>query len=162
MGPFVGGDDVNIDGGARGVRKGFFFSPSWRSGQGGALTQTQGCLSAWSAVILLAGLIVNIWLIRFLASGVTVSHSGEGNCEAQRKVIHGEATGKVAAMTLKHSIAYEMADNKKKSLWGWDIGFINIWIQHASDRHNANWWIIHDRNWKFMPYIEIRQTTCLV
>lgn len=26
MGPFVGGDDVNIDGGARGVRKGCFFS----------------------------------------------------------------------------------------------------------------------------------------
>lgn len=94
-------------------QKRVFFFPSWRSGQGGALTQTQGCLSAWSAVILLAGLIVNIWLIRFLASGVTVSHSGEGNCEAQRKVIYGEATGKVAAMTLKHSIAYEMADNKK-------------------------------------------------
>lgn len=27
MGPFVGGDDVNIDGGARGVRKGFFSPP---------------------------------------------------------------------------------------------------------------------------------------
>ncbi len=43
------------------------------------LTQTHGCLSAWSDVILFAGLIVNIWLMRFLASGVTVSHSGEGN-----------------------------------------------------------------------------------
>lgn len=43
------------------------------------LTQTQGCLRACSAVILLAGLMVNIWLIRFLASGVTVSHSGDGN-----------------------------------------------------------------------------------
>ena len=43
------------------------------------LTQTHGCLRACSAVILLAGLIVNIWLIRFFASGVTVSHSGEGN-----------------------------------------------------------------------------------
>lgn len=45
----------------------------------GVLTQTHGCLSASWAVILLAGLIVSIWLIRFLASGVTVSHSGEGN-----------------------------------------------------------------------------------
>lgn len=43
------------------------------------LTQTHGCLSAWSAVILFAGLMVSIWLMRFLASGVTVSHSGEGN-----------------------------------------------------------------------------------
>lgn len=62
----------------------FCFRSQWRR----PLTQTQGCLSAWSAVILLAGLIVNIWLIRFLASGVTVSHSGEGNCEAQWNVIH--------------------------------------------------------------------------
>jgi len=43
------------------------------------LTQIHGCLIAWSAVILFAGLMVSIWLIRFLASGVTVSHSGEGN-----------------------------------------------------------------------------------
>ena len=43
------------------------------------LTQIQGCLRAPSAVILLAGLMVSIWLMRFLASGVTVSHSGEGN-----------------------------------------------------------------------------------
>lgn len=45
------------------------------------LTQIQGCLRACSAVILLAGLMVNIWLIRFFASGVTVSHSGDGNWE---------------------------------------------------------------------------------
>ena len=43
------------------------------------LTETHGCLRASWAVILLAGLIVNIWLIRFLASGVTESHSGDGN-----------------------------------------------------------------------------------
>lgn len=43
------------------------------------LTQTHGCFRASWAVILLAGLMVNIWLMRFLASGVTVSHSGEGN-----------------------------------------------------------------------------------
>lgn len=49
------------------------------------LTQTHGCLRAWSAVIRLAGLIVNIWLIRFLASGVTVSHSGEGNWRRRKK-----------------------------------------------------------------------------
>ena len=44
------------------------------------LTQIQGCLSASVAVTLLAGLMVSILLIRSLASGVTVSHSGEGNC----------------------------------------------------------------------------------
>lgn len=48
-----------------------------------ALTQTHGCFRASWAVILLAGLIVSIWLIRFLASGVTVSHSGDGNWSAQ-------------------------------------------------------------------------------
>lgn len=42
-------------------------------------TQIQGCLSASVAVTLLAGLMVNILLIRSLASGVTVSHSGDGN-----------------------------------------------------------------------------------
>lgn len=50
----------------------------------GTLTQTHGCLRASWAVILLAGLMVSIWLIRFLASGVTVSHSGEGNCNRNR------------------------------------------------------------------------------
>lgn len=48
------------------------------------LTQTHGCLRASWAVILLAGLMVSIWLIRFLASGVTVSHSGEGNWSDQQ------------------------------------------------------------------------------
>ncbi len=42
-------------------------------------TQIQGCLRASAAVMRLAGFIVSILLIRSLASGVTVSHSGEGN-----------------------------------------------------------------------------------
>lgn len=42
------------------------------------LTQIHGCLRASEAVIRLAGFTDNIWLIRFLASGVTVSHSGDG------------------------------------------------------------------------------------
>merc|ERR1719228_1469119 len=43
-----------------------------------SLWQIQGCFRASSARILLAGFTVSIWLIRFFASGVTVSHSGEG------------------------------------------------------------------------------------
>lgn len=46
---------------------------------GESLTEIQGCLSASAAVIRLDGLMVNILLMRSLASGVTVSHSGEGN-----------------------------------------------------------------------------------
>lgn len=42
------------------------------------LTHIHGCLRASAAPIRFAGLTVNILLIRFLASGVTVSHSGEG------------------------------------------------------------------------------------
>lgn len=42
------------------------------------LTQIHGCLRASAAVILLPGLTVNIWFMRFFASGVTVSHSGLG------------------------------------------------------------------------------------
>jgi len=42
------------------------------------LTQIHGCLRASEAVIRLAGFTDNIWLIRFLPSGVTVSHSGDG------------------------------------------------------------------------------------
>ena len=41
-------------------------------------TQIQGCFSASDAVILLAGLTVSILFMRFFASGVTVSHSGDG------------------------------------------------------------------------------------
>ena len=41
-------------------------------------TQIHGCFRASAAVMRLAGLTVNIELMRFLASGVTVSHSGEG------------------------------------------------------------------------------------
>lgn len=44
-------------------------------------TQIQGCLRASAAVMRLLGLMVSILLIRSLASGVTVSHSGDGNCK---------------------------------------------------------------------------------
>ncbi len=40
--------------------------------------QIHGCLSASAAVIRFAGFTVSIELIRFFASGVTVSHSGDG------------------------------------------------------------------------------------
>jgi hypothetical protein len=43
------------------------------------LTQIHGCFSASEAVMRLAGLMVSILLMRSLASGVTVSHSGDGN-----------------------------------------------------------------------------------
>ena len=52
-----------------------------------ALTQIQGCFRASSERILLDGFTVNIWFIRFLASGVTVSHSGEGYCKMKLKLI---------------------------------------------------------------------------
>lgn len=45
------------------------------------LTHIHGCLRASDAVTRLAGFTVNIWLIRFFASGVTVSHSGDGYYE---------------------------------------------------------------------------------
>ena len=41
-------------------------------------TQIHGCFKASEARIRLAGFTVNILLIKFLASDVTVSHSGEG------------------------------------------------------------------------------------
>ncbi len=44
------------------------------------LTEIHGCLSTSAAVMRLDGLMVSILLIRSFASGVTVSHSGEGNC----------------------------------------------------------------------------------
>lgn len=43
------------------------------------LTQIHGCFRASEAVMRLAGLMVSILLMRSLASGVTVSHSGDGN-----------------------------------------------------------------------------------
>ena len=52
---------------------------------GWLLTHIHGCLSASCAVIRLAGFTVSILLIRFLASGVTVSHSGEGYCQQQNR-----------------------------------------------------------------------------
>lgn len=52
------------------------------------LTEIHGCLRASAAVIRLDGLMVSILLMRSLASGVTVSHSGEGNYEEEKKWIH--------------------------------------------------------------------------
>lgn len=52
---------------------------------GKRLTQIQGCLSASCAVIRLDGFTVNMLFMRFFASGVTVSHSGEGYCETIHK-----------------------------------------------------------------------------
>lgn len=49
-----------------------------------ALTDIHGCFRASAAVIRLDGLIVNILLMRSFASGVTVSHSGEGNCKYKK------------------------------------------------------------------------------
>lgn len=47
------------------------------------LTDIQGCFRASAAVIRLDGLIVNILLMRSFASGVTVSHSGDGNYKSK-------------------------------------------------------------------------------
>lgn len=48
-------------------------------------TTIQGCFKASAAVILLLWSTVSILLIRSLASSVTLSHSGEGNCEKKKK-----------------------------------------------------------------------------
>lgn len=50
----------------------------WKTDATRSRWQIHGCFKASSALILFAGFTVNIWFIRFLASGVTVSHSGEG------------------------------------------------------------------------------------
>ena len=50
------------------------------------ITQIQGCFKASLALIRFAGLTVNMRLIRFLASAVTVSHSGEGYYEKRRNI----------------------------------------------------------------------------
>lgn len=110
----------------------------------GALTQTQGCLSAWSAVIRLAGLIVNIWLIRFLASGVTVSHSGEGNCEEQRNVIYCEATGEGCGDDIRRRRLIGMTDNNKRN-----HSADQTWRFSTSDiqrvrRSRCKWWETSD------------------
>lgn len=49
------------------------------------LTHIHGCFRASAAVILFPGFTVSIWLMRFFASGVTVSHSGLGYCEKTNK-----------------------------------------------------------------------------
>ena len=51
-----------------------------RKGKKNEVTHIHGCLRASAAVMRLAGLTVSMWLMRFLASGVTVSHSGDGYC----------------------------------------------------------------------------------
>ena len=50
-------------------------------------TQIQGCFRASAAVMRLLGLMVSILLIRSLASGVTVSHSGDGNCAKKQESV---------------------------------------------------------------------------
>lgn len=52
------------------------------------LTQIHGCFSASDAVIRFAGLMVSILLIRSFASGVTVSHSGEGNLRKKNMYVY--------------------------------------------------------------------------
>lgn len=51
------------------------------------ITQIQGCFRASNAVIRFDGFTVSIWLIKFFASGVTVSHSGEGYCHKNKQMI---------------------------------------------------------------------------
>lgn len=58
-----------------------------RGGKNNILTQIHGCFRASLAVILLVGLTVSIWLMRFFASGVTVSHSGVGYCGKGRGIM---------------------------------------------------------------------------
>lgn len=50
--------------------------------------QIHGCFRASDAVMRLAGLMVSILLMRSLASGVTVSHSGDGNFERRKRYTH--------------------------------------------------------------------------
>lgn len=57
------------------------------------LTDIQGCFRASAAVMRLDGLMVSILLMRSFASGVTVSHSGEGNCQQRDWVRDGREQG---------------------------------------------------------------------
>lgn len=68
-------------------------------------TQIQGCFRASAAVMRLLGLMVSILLIRSLASGVTVSHSGDGNCKKKKK--------KKSVSYIQHIYKY-----KTTELWG--------------------------------------------
>ena len=52
------------------------------------LTLIHGCLSACAAVIRRAGLTVNMLLMRFFASVVTVSHSGDGYYTHRHAIKH--------------------------------------------------------------------------
>ena len=51
------------------------------------LTHIHGCLSASEAVMRLAGLTVSMLLMRCLASGVTVSHSGDGYWSTKQSAV---------------------------------------------------------------------------
>ena len=59
----------------------YVFDPIPATGYFRALTHIQGCLSASTALMRLLGFTVNIQLMRFFASDVTVSHSGDGYCD---------------------------------------------------------------------------------
>lgn len=80
--------------------------------RGNKLTEIQGCFSASAAVILFAGLMVSILLMRSLASGVTVSHSGEGN--------YAENTDKITQTSQPGGRAHPSKTVKEKAL------FINL------------------------------------
>lgn len=59
------------------------------------LTDIQGCFRASAAVMRLDGFMVNILLMRSFASGVTVSHSGEGNYKSKEtRMRDGRKQGK--------------------------------------------------------------------
>lgn len=58
----------------------------WRVDATRSRWHIQGCFKASVAVIRLAGFTVNIELIKFLASGVTVSHSGDGYYNGKKSI----------------------------------------------------------------------------
>lgn len=75
--------------------------------RGNKLTEIQGCFSASAAVILFAGLMVSILLMRSLASGVTVSHSGEGNyAENTDKITQTSQPGGHPSKTVKEKALF--------------------------------------------------------
>lgn len=73
-------------------------------------THIQGCFRASEAVTLLAGLIVSILLIKSLASGVTVSHSGDGNCDSgqfYRSHMHEDILVLLIGLSLNHVLRHK-------------------------------------------------------
>ena len=69
------------------------------------LTQIHGCFSASAALIRFAGLTVNILLMRFFASGVTVSHSGDGYCNSKSTTLTFMSNSSVSSV-LGHLIVW--------------------------------------------------------